>query len=42
MDSLKGLTSEQKQHNRQCYVDKRLFYDDFMPGLYDDEKNRKS
>lgn len=36
-DSLKGLTKEQKEHNRQCYIENRLYYEDFMPGLYDGE-----
>lgn len=37
IDSLKSLTLEQKMHNRQCYIDKRLFYDDFMPGLFNEQ-----
>lgn len=41
MQSLNGLTAAEKVHNRQCYIDNRLFYDDFMPGLFDETGDRQ-
>ena len=33
--SLRSLSILEKEHNRQCYLDTRLYYDDFMPTFFD-------
>ena len=33
--SLRSLSILEKEHNRQCYMDTRLYYDDFMPTFFD-------
>lgn len=38
-ESLSPLTFEQKEHNRQVYLDNRTYYDGFMPHFFDEEPN---
>lgn len=34
LNSLKPLTIEEKLHNHQCSINNRIYYDDFMPSLF--------
>lgn len=36
MSALTSLTLEQKRHNRETALSKRLYYEDFMPGVLND------
>lgn len=35
MDDLKPLSLEEKEHNRKCYLENLIYYDDFMPNFFD-------
>ncbi|MDE5551729.1 MAG: hypothetical protein K2I91_00875 [Muribaculaceae bacterium] len=36
MDSLKALSLEQQKHNRECYLANLIYYDNFMPQLFEE------
>ncbi|MDE5645748.1 MAG: hypothetical protein K2I45_08925, partial [Muribaculaceae bacterium] len=36
MKSLEALSIEDQQHNRDCFMRNRLYYDKFMPFLFDE------
>lgn len=35
MDDLQPLSLEEKEHNRKCYLENLIYYDDFMPNFFD-------